>query len=160
MVKAVFSGTFDPMTKGHLDIISRCSSQFDQVVVAVIADSKVNTCMSCDSRIKSVRETCSDFDNIEVLGFSGLLVNFVESCNATVMVRSLRGVDDFQYEYRMSVMNKLISKNLDTIFFMSAPQVATISSTLVRQILANGGSVEKFVPPAVLSEIDKVNVWR
>ena len=107
-----------------------------------------------------MRETCSDFDNIEVLGFSGLLVNFVESCNATVMVRSLRGVDDFQYEYRMSVMNKLISKNLDTIFFMSAPQVATISSTLVRQILANGGSVEKFVPPAVLSEIDKVNVWR
>ena len=160
MVKALFSGTFDPMTKGHLDIIVRCAKQFDKVIVAVITDEKVQTCMSAVSRLDTVIQVCSYLSNVEVCGFSGLLVDFAKSCGATVMVRSLRGMDDFQYEYRMSVMNKSISANLDTVFLMSSPEYSTISSTLVRQILANGGSVEAFVPDVILSVLDQVKQWR
>lgn len=158
MKKAIFSGTFDPVTLGHMDIISRSSVNFDRLVVAVIADDSVKTRMTAKSRIEGVKAACAKFENIDVIGFSGLLVDFAKSQNVNMLIRSLRSADDFQYEYRMSVMNNKMYKDLETVFFMSEPKFAMISSTLVRQVLRCQGDVSEFVPSAVIPFLQEV-VW-
>ena len=156
MKKVIFSGTFDPVTLGHMDIISRSSAHFDHLVVAVIADDSVKTRMTAKSRIDSVKAACAKFSNIDVIGFSGLLVDFAKSQSVNMMIRSLRSSDDFQYEYRMSVMNNTMYKGLETMFFMSEPKFAMISSTLVRQVLRCKGEVSEFVPAEVVPFLQDV----
>ena len=159
MKKAIFAGTFDPMTLGHLDVIQRGAAQFDQLLVAVLSDPRISTKMSASLRLESVAVACSALRNVEVIALNGLLVDCAAAHDVAVVLRSLRSADDFQYEYRMSVMNQSLSKSLETVFLMSSPAVATISSSLVRQILCHDGDVSAFVPNEVLKFLDEVS-WR
>jgi pantetheine-phosphate adenylyltransferase len=159
MKKAIFCGTFDPMTSGHMDIIARSAQQFEQLIVAVMTDVQTKTCMSADLRMTSVIQACAALPQVTVMPFSGLLVTFAEQQGVHTIIRSLRSADDFQYEYRMSVMNHAMHAGMETLFLMSSPAVSAISSTLVRQILAHGGDVREFVPQAVLPLLAGV-VWR
>lgn len=159
MSKAIFSGTFDPITLGHIDIISRSAKQFDSLIVAVMVDDAVITSMSSNDRVSSVKAACLNIANVEVVGFSGLLIDFARKNKVKTLVRSLRSADDFQYEYRMSVMNKSMSLDLETVFFMSSPEFGCISSTLVRQILKCQGDAKAFVPEVLLAYLDQVK-WR
>ena len=155
---AIFSGTFDPITLGHMDIIERSPKQFEKLIVAVIVDCSVNTYLSAEQRLSSVKSACEHIHNVEVKGFRGLLIDFAKQLQVNQLVRSLRSADDFQYEYRMSVMNKTMLLDLETVFLMSSPEFACISSTLVRQILKCKGDVASFVPKKVLSYLGEV-VW-
>jgi pantetheine-phosphate adenylyltransferase len=159
MKKAIFSGTFDPITLGHMDIISRSAKKFDKLIVAVIADDCVATKMPANLRIASVTAACSKLSNIDVVGFSGLLVDFAKTQEVTTLIRSLRSADDFQYEYRMALMNNAMQKQLETVFFMSDPKFAMISSTLVRQILSCNGEVKHFLPSETLQFLEGIQ-WR
>lgn len=159
MQNAVFSGTFDPITLGHMDIIERSSVRFSEVIVAVMVDSSVITNMTSSVRIASVKAACSNLKNVRVMSFSGLLVDFLQYNNFNTLVRGLRCADDFQYEYRMSVMNQKMLASLETVFLMSTPDLAIISSTLVRQILKCGGDVSAFIAPEVEVYLEGV-AWR
>ena len=145
---AVYPGRFDPMTLGHLDIITRASALFDRCIILVAASK--NGLWSTTQRADKVRESVAHLANVQVEVFDGLLVQAMQQRQAKVVVRGLRNSDDFYDEHRMSVMNRQLSEaSIDTLFLLSSPEVATISATLVREIVAKKGSVEAFVPPPV-----------
>ena len=154
--QAIFSGRFDPMTRGHLDIISRAAVQFDRLIVAVLSDSAANI-MPVDMRVQAIQSACVALETVQVMPFSGLLVDFAQELGVNTLVRGLRSGDDFQYEYRMAMMNQTLSGHtVETLFLMSSPEVSTISSTLVRQILVRQGKVEAFLPKAVVPFVEAV----
>lgn len=151
---AVYPGTFDPITNGHIDLIQRAAALFDKVVVA-IADSPVKgPCFTLDERIELARTALEKPDhvmlkNVEVLGFSSLLAHFVEEIGAGVILRGLRAVSDFEYEFQLASMNRHLIPSAETLFLTPAEQYSFISSSLVREIARLGGDVSKFVHPTV-----------
>ena len=146
---AVYSGTFDPMTLGHDDIVGRASRLFGRLIVAVAAGHHKRTLFDLDERIAMAREVVARHGNVEVLPFDGLLTAFVVAQGGTAIVRGLRGVRDFDYEFEMAGMNRHLAPGVDTLFLAPSPQVQFISSTLVREIATLGGDVSRLVPPAV-----------
>ena len=152
-VTAVYSGTFDPLTLGHEDVIYRASQMFDKVVVAVATAHHKKTLFTLDERLAMAQEVTQDFGNVSVLPFTGLLCDFVHSQGARVIVRGLRSVTDYDYETQMAGMNRHLAPEVDTVFLHTSASVQHISSTLVREISTLGGKVEGLVSPAVLKAL-------
>jgi pantetheine-phosphate adenylyltransferase len=155
MTKAVYPGTFDPLTRGHEELVRRASRLFDSVVLAV-ADSKAKrTFFTLEERVAMAREVLADVKNLEVVGFSGLLIEFVRHHGSRVVLRGLRAVSDFEYEFQLAGMNRSLDPDFETIFLTPSEQHMFISATLVREIAALGGDVGKFVDPRVEARLKK-----
>jgi pantetheine-phosphate adenylyltransferase len=149
MLKVVYPGTFDPFTRGHEDLVRRAAKLFDRVIVG-IADSEIKRPMfTTEERIDMTRVVLAAFPNVEVAGFSGLLMEFVRSVGARVVVRGLRAVSDFEYEFQMAGMNRNLYPEVETLFLTPAEEYLFMSSTIVREIARFGGDVSNFVHPAV-----------
>lgn len=146
---AIYPGSFDPITNGHIDLIRRASKLFDKVIVGITQNSKKTSFLNIDDRIQTTNRALKNIDNIEVLSFDTLLVDFANAQNAQVILRGLRAVSDFEYEFQLSGMNKHLNPNIETLFMTPAEQYANISSSLVREILTLGGDISAFVPKSV-----------
>lgn len=156
-VIAVYSGTFDPLTLGHEDVVRRSAGLFDTVVMAVARAVHKNTLFSLDQRLQLAQAALADCPNVRVLPFDGLIVDFVRAQGASVIVRGLRSVTDYDYETQMAGMNRHLAPQVDTVFLHTSAQVQHISSTLVREIHKLGGDVSGLVSPAVLSGLKALN---
>jgi pantetheine-phosphate adenylyltransferase len=152
-VIAVYSGTFDPLTLGHEDVVHRAAQMFDKVVVAVAAAHHKKTLFTLDERLSLAKEVTQGIGNVSVVPFSGLLCDFVQSQGACVIVRGLRSVTDYDYETQMAGMNRHLAPQVDSIFLHTSASVQHISSTWVREISTLGGKVEGLVSPAVLKAL-------
>ncbi|WPE17524.1 pantetheine-phosphate adenylyltransferase [Candidatus Thioglobus autotrophicus] len=146
---AIYPGSFDPITNGHIDLIKRASRLFDEVIIGITQNSKKSAFLTIEERIQLSEEILKEIDNVKVLSFGTLLVDFAQAQNAQVILRGLRAVSDFEYEFQLSGMNKHLNANIETLFMTPAEQYANISSSLVREILALGGDVSHFVPKPV-----------
>jgi pantetheine-phosphate adenylyltransferase len=151
--KAVYPGTFDPMTLGHEDLVRRGAKLFDELILAV-ADSKAKRpFFTLEERVDVAREVLADVKNVTVMGFSGLLMNFVQQQNARIVMRGLRAVSDFEYEFQLAGMNRGLYPNVETIFLTPGEQYMFVSATIVREISLLGGDVTKFVNPLVATRL-------
>ena len=157
MIKAVYPGTFDPMTRGHEDLVRRASALFDRVVVGVADSRGKQPFFTLAERVEMAREVLAPYANVEVRGFGGLLRDFVLGEDARVILRGLRAVSDFEYEFQMAGMNRSLIPDVETVFLTPAEQYMLISATIVREIAGLGGDVGKFVHPVVAARMaDKV----
>ncbi|MFJ5445792.1 pantetheine-phosphate adenylyltransferase [Methylobacillus methanolivorans] len=152
-LKVVYPGTFDPITRGHEDIVRRAAGLFDHVIVAVARSTGKNPMFSLDERVELASKVLSDCPNVEVLGFSGLLMQFVREQGARAVVRGLRAVSDFEYEFQLAGMNRQLFPEMETIFLTPAEQYMFVSASLVREIAQLKGDVSKFVSPLVQERI-------
>ena len=155
MIRAVYPGTFDPLTRGHEDLVRRAAKLFDTLILGV-ADSKAKrTFFTLQERVEMAREVLGDLRNVQVVGFSGLLIEFIRQHDAHVVLRGLRAVSDFEYEFQLAGMNRSLHPDLETIFLTPSEQHMFISATLVREIAQLGGDVSKFVDPRVAARLAK-----
>jgi pantetheine-phosphate adenylyltransferase len=157
--KVLYPGTFDPPTLGHISIINRANRIFDKVIIAVAESSNKDPLFSSDQRVKLFQEIYRNSDSIEVIKFSGLLVALAKKLETRVILRGLRTVSDFEYEYKMATTNALVDENLETIFLMAEPQYGYISSTLVKQVARGGGDISPFVPVEVINKFKEGKKW-
>lgn len=153
MLKAVYPGTFDPITNGHVDVIERAASLFDEVIVAVAKVSGKKPLLSLEERLNITQVALEKISNVSVISFDGLLVNFVHQVNASTVIRGLRAVSDFDYEFQLAGMNRKLAPNIETLFLMASENHAYLSSTLVREIKTLGGDISQFVPKAVAEKL-------
>jgi pantetheine-phosphate adenylyltransferase len=153
MAKAVYAGTFDPVTFGHLDIISRGADVFDELVVTTTDNINKQPLFKLDERLAMLREVLDSRPSIEVRPFNGLLVDFAREVGAQVLLRGLRAAADFDYEFEMGLMNRELAPQIETVFFLTRPQYMFVSSQLIKEIALKGGDVSPFVPPAVQDAI-------
>jgi len=143
---AVFPGSFDPITKGHLDLIFRAAKLFDTLFVAIGVHAEKQTMFSLENRLKFLQAACQTCPNIQIHSYQGLTVDFCKLLNATYLVRGIRNEADFRYEYDIAQINKMLNSNVETVFLLSAPQYAHISSSTVREIIRNHGDYQQFIP--------------
>ena len=153
MRTALCPGSFDPITKGHLDIILRASRLFDRVVVLVSVNPDKRTAFSVGERVELIRAVTGDLANVEVDAYQGLLVDYARQVRATASIRGLRAVSDFEYEFQMALANKKLDPQLETIFLNTNSKYMYLSSSLVKQIAAFGGDIDDFVPQAIIEPI-------
>ena len=153
MIKAVYPGTFDPLTRGHEDLVRRASPLFDTLILAVADNKSKRTFFSLHERVDMAREVLADVKNLKVTGFTGLLIDFVRQNGARVVMRGLRAVSDFEYEFQLAGMNRSLYPDFETIFLTPSEQHMFISATLVREIATLGGDVSKFVDPRVEKQL-------
>jgi pantetheine-phosphate adenylyltransferase len=147
--KAIYPGTFDPITLGHEDLVRRAAKLFDHVIVAVADSGAKRPFFTRDERVDMARRVLKDLNNVEVLGFSGLLMKFVRQHKARVVIRGLRAASDFEYEFQLAGMNRGLYPDVETMFLTPGEQHMFVSATIVREISILGGDVRNFVPPAV-----------
>jgi pantetheine-phosphate adenylyltransferase len=152
MIKVIYPGTFDPITRGHEDVVRRAAGLFGEVVVAVAA-SRSATLFTLDERVAMAREVFADFANVRVEGFNELLMNYVRAQGARVVLRGLRAVSDFEFEFQMAGMNRSIHPDVETLFLTPAEQYTFISASIVREVARFGGDVSKFVSPSVAAKL-------
>ena len=155
MKTIVYPGTFDPITNGHIDLIERASKLFDRIIVSIASSKKKSPLFSIEERISLATESLSHLPNVEIKGFDYLLVNFVKDCDADAVMRGLRAVSDFEYEFQLANMNRALSPDVESIFLTPAEKFSYISSSLVREISSLQGDVTKFVPPNVANALVK-----
>jgi len=151
----LYPGSFDPVTNGHLDVAVRASRIFDKVVIAVAENSEKNPLFSTEERIELLRTVCAEkgLKNVEVAMFNGLLAHALALFNACAVLRGLRAVSDFEYEFQMALMNRELNQNCETIFMMPSPEYSFLSSRLIKEIARCGGDISPFVPPFVIQRI-------
>jgi pantetheine-phosphate adenylyltransferase len=159
MNKAIYPGTFDPITRGHEDLVRRASRLFDRLIVAV-ASSRQSAFFTVDERVAMARETLAPYENVEVIGFSGLLMDFLRKHGAHIIIRGLRAVSDFEYEFQMAGMNRNLYPDVETVFLTPGEQYMFISATMVREIASFGGDVTPFVNPLVLPYLRRMKAAR
>ena len=152
---AVYPGTFDPITRGHEDLVRRAAAMFDRVIVGVAESRSKRPFFTTAERVDMAREILAAYPNVEVRGFSCLLMDFLNACAARIIVRGLRAVSDFEYEFQMAGMNRALRPDVETVFLTPADQYMFISATIVREIAILGGDVSKFVHPAVSERLQK-----
>lgn len=150
---AIVPGSFDPMTRGHLDLVARAVQLFDRVVVGVLNNPAKRSLLPLDVRVAAARDAVREWPTVGVAAFDGLLVDFARTHDACAIVRGLRGGADYEYEWPMARMNREMLPRLDTVFLAASPEWAHVSASLVRDIHRLGGAVDRFVPPAVLSRL-------
>lgn len=155
MKTAVYPGTFNPITNGHTDLVERAAGLFDKIIVAVGTNTQKGNTLPTDERVALAREVLADLSNVEVTSFEGLLTEFVRDQGANIILRGLRTVADFEYEFQLVGMNRVLEPNIETVFLAPAEHLSYISSTLVREIASLGGDISKFVHPAVEAAINK-----
>ncbi len=151
--RVLYPGTFDPITNGHLDLIERAASMFDEVIIAVAASPSKQTMFTLDERVAFAREVTKHLDNVTAKGFSGLLVDFAKQEEANVLIRGLRTTVDFEYEFGLTNMYRRLMPGLESVFLTPAEEHAFISSTIVREVAIHGGNVDQFVPEIVASAL-------
>ena len=166
MDKVVYPGTFDPVTRGHEDLVRRACRLFEHVIVAVAVNSGKKPFFSVEERVDMAQKVLFDCENVKIMPFSGLLMNFLQQQNARIILRGLRAVSDFEYEFQMAGMNRSLHPDVETLFLTPAEHYTFISASIVREIARFGGDVSKFVSPLVaikltekINLIDKGTVW-
>ena len=147
--RAIYPGTFDPVTNGHADLIERAAKLFKHVIIGIAANPSKQPRFSLEERVEQLTLVTAHLDNVEVVGFSGLLVDFARDQKASVLVRGLRAVSDFEYEFQLANMNRRLSPDLESVFLTPAEENSFISSTLVKEVALHGGDVSQFVHPQV-----------
>lgn len=152
---AVYPGTFDPFTNGHQDLVRRAASIFDRVIVAIAANPNKAPLIPLETRVDLARRVLGDLPNVEVVGYSGLTVEFARQRGASVVIRGLRAVSDFEFEFQLANMSRHLERDIETVFLTPQEQFTFISSTLVREIAVLGGDVSEFVHPIVEAELKK-----
>jgi len=152
---AIYPGTFDPITNGHLDIIERAIKLFDSVVITIARNSTKNPLFSDEERLDMIREAVKGMKQVEVDSFEGLLVNYAKKRNATAVLRGLRAISDFEYEFSLALTNRKLNDAFETVFLMPSERYTYLNSTIVREIARLGGDVSDFVPPVVKKAFDK-----
>ena len=157
MIKVVYPGTFDPITRGHEDVVRRAAGLFGEIIVAV-AESREKTLFTLDERVEMSRVTFADFANVRVEGFNCLLMSFVRAHDARVVLRGLRAVSDFEYEFQLAGMNRNLYPEVETLFLTPAEQYTFISASMVREVARFGGDVSKFVSPYVMEKLRQKNL--
>jgi pantetheine-phosphate adenylyltransferase len=151
----VYPGSFDPVTRGHLDIIRRACEVFSEVRVAVLDNPDKSKAFSVEERIAMLKKTCAHLPNVQIDSFSGLLVDYMRKTGSGVVLRGLRSAGDFESEFQMAQMNSQLSDTVESLFMMTSPDYAYISSSIVKQIASFGGDVSAFVPNCILDEVNK-----
>lgn len=159
MKKAIYPGSFDPVTNGHVDMIERASKIVDELVVGVLNNSAKNSLFSLDERVSMLKEITKDMPNVTVASFDGLLVDFMEKIDATIIVRGLRAVTDFEYELQIAQSNHRVNPKIDTVFLTTNVKYSYLSSTIVKEYASYGSDISHFVPPQFIERIyDKYNI--
>ena len=153
--RAIYPGTFDPMTKGHVDLIERACNLFDEIVIAIAASEAKNPLFTLDERIKIAEKIFKNNQKVKVIGFSGLSVKLAKDNDAKILIRGLRVVADFEYEFQLANMNRAMMPELESVFLTPKEQYSYISSSLVKEICKMGGDVSEFVDPIALSELKR-----
>ena len=149
----VYPGTFDPITNGHMDIIKRASKLFDKLIVGVLINTNKKPIFTAEERVELIKESCYALDNIEVDCFSGLLIDFVKNKKANTIVRGLRAVSDFEYEFQMALMNRKLDENVETVFMMTSSKYSYLSSSLIKEVAKFGGCIKGLIPENVEKEM-------
>ena len=156
---AVYPGSFDPITNGHLDIIKRGAKVFDKIIVAVLVNVDKKYLFEIDERVELIKKVTRDIENVEVISFNGLLVNLLKECNTNIIIKGLRTTFDFEYELQMALMNNELDSNIETVCMMSSSKNLHISSSCVKQVAKFGGSIEGLVPSEIVSDIvTRINI--
>ncbi len=155
MTVAIYPGTFDPATNGHLDIINRASSLFEKLVVAVASDPKKDVLFNMPERVEMMTRAVAHLPHVEVQGFAGLTVNYMRDIGAQVMVRGLRVLSDFEWEFQLALVNKKLAPELEMICLMTSAEYSFLSSSIVKQVVELGGSVKDMVPPHVEAALEQ-----
>ena len=155
MITATYPGTFDPLTNGHLDLIRRACWIFPKLVVAVAESKRKHTLFTLEERVQMAKEAVKGFPNVEVVGFEGLLVDFVRRHGSTCIVRGARAVSDFEYEFQMALTNKKLNPEFETLFLPTSIEHMFLSSSMVKQIAGFGGDISHFVPECLLEKINQ-----
>ena len=155
MQRAVYPGTFDPMTMGHVDLVKRASKLFDSVIIAIASSDSKKPMFSLDERIEIGNKIFADDPKVEVVGFSGLLVNFAKDNDANILIRGLRVVADFEYEFQLANMNRAMSPDIESVFLTPKEEYSYISSSLVKEIATMGGDVTRFVDSVTLEALNQ-----
>ena len=153
---AIYPGSFDPITNGHLDILKSAAEIFDRVIIAVAHNSNKNGFLTVEERVGLIKQSITGFSNVEVDSFSGLTIEYAKKHNAEVLIRGLRAVSDFEYEMQLSQANSALCSSVKTVFLTTKPEYNFISSSTIREILSNGGDISKFVPEAVNTYLTKM----
>ncbi len=152
-VKAIYPGSFDPTTNGHLDVIARAARIFDHLVVAVLNYSEKSALFSVGERVEMLSEAVQQFENVSVATFNGLMVDFARQQQAHAVVRGIRAISDYEYEFQMALMNRRLAPELETVFMMPAEKYSYVSSRLIKEVFRLGGSIEGLVPPNILERL-------
>jgi len=153
-IKAIYPGTFDPLTNGHLDLIERGSKIVDQLVVAILLNSEKGAPLfTVAERFEMISQSIKQFDNVSVMTFDGLLVDFAQSQGAKAVLRGIRAITDYEYEFPMAMMNRKLAPDLETIFMMPTEQYTYVSSRLIKNVFELGGNVSELVPPLVMQKM-------
>ena len=155
MKVGLYAGTFDPVTNGHLDILTRSLALFHKVIVAVAESTPKDTLFPVEERVEMVRQSTEDLADVEVTAFSGLLVRFAREKGATAVIRGLRVISDFEYEFQMALMNRRLDRELETVFLMPSEEYTYLNSSLVKEIASTGGDVSQFVPRIVAARLEE-----
>ena len=153
MTIAIYPGSFDPITNGHLDIIERSSKMVDELVVGVLNNSAKNSLFSVEERVSMLKEMTKDMPNVKVDSFDGLLVDFMEQIGATIIIRGLRAISDYEYELQIAQTNHKVNPKVDTVFLTSSLEYAYLSSTIVKEFASYGGDISQFVPEQLVDKI-------
>ncbi|HIF9217046.1 TPA: pantetheine-phosphate adenylyltransferase [Photobacterium damselae] len=153
--RVIYPGTFDPITNGHLDLIERAAAMFDTVIVGVAYNPTKKPLFDLDERVALAQSVTQHLPNVEIVGFSGLLVNFAKEHNANVLVRGLRAVSDFEYEFQLANMNRRLMPELETVFLTPAEENSFISSTIIKEVALHKGDVSQFVPNQISQALNK-----
>jgi len=152
---AVYPGSFDPVTNGHLDIIQRSANIFDKVIVAVLENPQKNPLFSKEERVSMLCEVTSGLENVEIDSFTGLLIHYMNARNAKVIIKGLRAVSDFEYEFQMALLNNKLDPEVETLFMMTNSKYSYLSSSAVKQIAMFGGCIKELVPDSIITRILK-----
>ena len=153
MRRVIYPGTFDPITNGHLDIIERAMTLFDVVTIGVTTNPAKNPLFSVEERMAMIRQATANFTNVEVDSFSGLLVDYAKRLGACAIIRGLRAISDFEYEFQMALVNRKISDGIVTVFLMPNEKYTYLNSTIVKELATFGGDISRFVPPLVEAQV-------
>ena len=158
MKRAIYPGTFDPLTNGHLDIIDRASMIFDELIIAVSLDNNKKGMFNIDERVKMILETIKDYNNVKVSTFKGLLIDYADYEDSTIIIRGLRVLSDFEYEFKMALMNRNLNNQITTLFMMPHEKYTHISSSLLKEVFHLGGDISNYVPELILDRLNnKIN---
>ncbi len=150
---AIYPGSFDPITNGHLDIITRGAKVYDKLIVAVLVNMDKNCLFSIEERVDLIKRVTKNIENVEVLSFDGLLVDFAKMHNSKVILKGLRTMSDFEYEFQMALMNSKLDSNIETVFMMTSSEFSYVSSSSVKQVAKFGGNINGLVPDELISEL-------
>ena len=153
MAIAIYPGSFDPVTFGHLDIIHRATRLFDEVIVGVLNNSAKSPLFSAEERVNILKKVTEDIPNLKIKSFSGLSVNFAKECNAKVIVRGLRAITDFEYELQLAQTNRILDKDIDTMFLTTSLEYAYLSSSTVKEAASFGADISEFLPPYAVEKV-------